>query len=102
MSLSKGGPVCRRETGNQGPQGPFGPQGLIGLMGLQGIQGIQGIQGKPGTPGSALAYAHVPNNSGADHNKGIAPSNEAREHATTLAQNVKGVSSVDNQLTVKQ
>lgn len=34
--------------------------------------------------------------------KGTAPSNEAREHATTLAQNVKGVSAVDNQLTVKQ
>jgi hyperosmotically inducible periplasmic protein len=32
--------------------------------------------------------------------KGKAPSNEAREHATTLAQNVKGVVSVDNQLTV--
>jgi osmotically-inducible protein OsmY len=30
--------------------------------------------------------------------KGKAPSNEAREHATTLAQNVKGVVSVDNQL----
>jgi hyperosmotically inducible protein len=34
--------------------------------------------------------------------KGTAPSNEAREHATTLAQNVKGVSAVDNQLMVKQ
>jgi hyperosmotically inducible protein len=34
--------------------------------------------------------------------KGTAPSNEARERATTLAQNVKGVSAVDNQLTVKQ
>jgi osmotically-inducible protein OsmY len=33
--------------------------------------------------------------------KGVAPSNEAREHATTLAQNVKGVTSVDNQLTVE-
>ncbi len=33
--------------------------------------------------------------------KGKAPSNEAREHATTLAQNVKGVVSVDNQLTVE-
>ena len=33
--------------------------------------------------------------------KGIAPTNEAREHATTLAQNVKGVTSVDNQLTVE-
>jgi hyperosmotically inducible periplasmic protein len=33
--------------------------------------------------------------------KGRAPSNEAREHATTLAQNVKGVVSVDNQLTVE-
>ncbi len=33
--------------------------------------------------------------------KGQAPSNEAREHATTLAQNVKGVVSVDNQLTVE-
>jgi osmotically-inducible protein OsmY len=32
--------------------------------------------------------------------KGTAPSNEAREHATTLAQNVKGVVSVDNQLKV--
>ena len=32
---------------------------------------------------------------------GKAPSNEAREHATTLAQNVKGVVSVDNQLTVE-
>ena len=32
--------------------------------------------------------------------KGTAPSNEAREHATTLAQNVKGVVGVDNQLTV--
>jgi osmotically-inducible protein OsmY len=33
--------------------------------------------------------------------KGKAPSNEAREHATTLAQNVKGVLSVDNQLVVE-
>ena len=33
--------------------------------------------------------------------KGKAPSNEAREHATTLAQSVKGVVSVDNQLTVE-
>jgi len=33
--------------------------------------------------------------------KGKAPSNEAREHATTLAQNVKGVVSVDNQLAVE-
>jgi hyperosmotically inducible periplasmic protein len=33
--------------------------------------------------------------------KGVAPTNEAREHATTLAQNVKGVTSVDNQLTVE-
>jgi osmotically-inducible protein OsmY len=32
--------------------------------------------------------------------KGTAPSNEAREHATTLAQNVKGVVAVDNQLKV--
>ena len=34
--------------------------------------------------------------------KGKAPSNEAREHATTLAQNVKGVVSVDNRLTVEK
>lgn len=34
--------------------------------------------------------------------KGTAPSTAAREQATTLAQNVKGVVSVDNQLTVKQ
>ncbi len=34
--------------------------------------------------------------------KGAAPSTAAREHATTLAQNVKGVLSVDNQLTVQQ
>lgn len=33
--------------------------------------------------------------------KGKAPSNEARAHATTLAQNVKGVVSVDNQLAVE-
>ena len=32
--------------------------------------------------------------------KGTAPSNEAREHATTLAKNVKGVVAVDNQLKV--
>ncbi|HEY9237973.1 MAG TPA: BON domain-containing protein [Burkholderiaceae bacterium] len=32
--------------------------------------------------------------------KGSAPSPEAREHATTLARNVKGVTSVDNQLKV--
>jgi len=32
--------------------------------------------------------------------KGTAPSPEAREHATMLAQNVKGVVSVDNQLKV--
>ncbi len=32
--------------------------------------------------------------------KGTAPSAEARDRATTLAQNVKGVVSVDNQLTV--
>lgn len=32
--------------------------------------------------------------------KGTAPSAAAKEHATTLAQGVKGVSSVDNQLTV--
>jgi osmotically-inducible protein OsmY len=31
---------------------------------------------------------------------GTAPSNEAREHATTLAKNVKGVVAVDNQLKV--
>ena len=34
--------------------------------------------------------------------KGTAPSTAAREQATTLAQNVKGVTSVDNQLTVQQ
>ena len=34
--------------------------------------------------------------------KGTAPSTAAREQATTLAQNVKGVVSVDNQLTVQQ
>jgi len=34
--------------------------------------------------------------------KGTAPTAAAREQATTLAQNVKGVVSVDNQLTVKQ
>lgn len=33
--------------------------------------------------------------------RGTAPSNEAREHATTLAQGVKGVVSVDNQLSVE-
>ncbi len=32
--------------------------------------------------------------------KGTAPSSDAREHATTLAKNVKGVVSVDNQLRV--
>lgn len=32
---------------------------------------------------------------------GKAPSKAAREHATTLAQNVKGVVSVDNRLTVE-
>jgi hyperosmotically inducible protein len=32
--------------------------------------------------------------------RGTAPSNEARAHATTLAQAVQGVVSVDNQLTV--
>ena len=32
--------------------------------------------------------------------KGSAPSREARDHATTLAKNVKGVQSVDNQLKV--
>lgn len=34
--------------------------------------------------------------------KGTAPTAAAREQATTLAQNVKGVVSVDNQLTVQQ
>lgn len=34
--------------------------------------------------------------------KGTAPSTAAREHATTLARNVKGVVSVDNQLKVEQ
>lgn len=34
--------------------------------------------------------------------KGTAPSTAAREQATLLAQNVKGVTSVDNQLTVQQ
>jgi len=34
--------------------------------------------------------------------KGTAPTPAARDRATTLAQNVKGVISVDNQLTVKQ
>ncbi|MEP7102881.1 MAG: BON domain-containing protein [Burkholderiales bacterium] len=34
--------------------------------------------------------------------KGSAPSTAAREQATTLAQNVKGVVSVDNKLTVQQ
>jgi len=34
--------------------------------------------------------------------KGTAPSTAAREKATLLAQNVKGVTSVDNQLTVQQ
>ncbi len=33
--------------------------------------------------------------------KGTAPSSAAREHATVLAQNVKGVVSVDNQLKVE-
>ena len=32
--------------------------------------------------------------------KGTAPTAEARDHATSLAQNVKGVVSVDNQLTI--
>jgi osmotically-inducible protein OsmY len=34
--------------------------------------------------------------------KGTAPTTAAKEQATTLAQNVKGVVSVDNQLTIKQ
>lgn len=34
--------------------------------------------------------------------KGTAPTTSAKEQATTLAQNVKGVVSVDNQLTIKQ
>jgi len=34
--------------------------------------------------------------------KGTAPTAAARDSATTLAQNVKGVVSVDNQLTVQQ
>ena len=34
--------------------------------------------------------------------KGTAPSAAAKDQATTLAQNVKGVVSVDNQLTIKQ
>ena len=34
--------------------------------------------------------------------KGTAPTTAARQQATTLAQNVKGVVSVDNQLTVQQ
>jgi hyperosmotically inducible periplasmic protein len=34
--------------------------------------------------------------------KGTAPTAAAKEQATTLAQNVKGVLSVDNQLTIKQ
>lgn len=34
--------------------------------------------------------------------KGTAPTPTAKEHASTLAQNVKGVVSVDNQLTIKQ
>jgi hyperosmotically inducible periplasmic protein len=34
--------------------------------------------------------------------KGTAPTTAARDQATTLAQNVKGVVSVDNQLTVQQ
>lgn len=34
--------------------------------------------------------------------KGTAPTSTARQQATTLAQNVKGVVSVDNQLSVKQ
>lgn len=33
--------------------------------------------------------------------RGTAPSNEARAHATTLAMNVKGVTSVDNRLKVE-
>jgi|EndMetStandDraft_4_1072995.scaffolds.fasta_scaffold479920_1 osmotically-inducible protein OsmY len=33
--------------------------------------------------------------------KGTAPSPAAKEHATTLAQGVKGVTGVDNQLTVE-
>jgi hyperosmotically inducible periplasmic protein len=33
--------------------------------------------------------------------RGTAPSNEAREHASTLAMAVKGVVSVDNQLSVE-
>ena len=43
---------------------------------------------------------NVDTNQGRVMLKGKAPSNEAREHATTLAQNVKGVVAVDNQLTV--
>ena len=33
--------------------------------------------------------------------QGTAPSSDARRHATTLAQGVKGVTSVDNQLSVE-
>ena len=43
---------------------------------------------------------NVDTNQGRVMLRGTAPSNEAREHATTLAQNVKGVVAVDNQLKV--
>lgn len=49
---------------------------------------------------SALAI-NVDTDNGRVALKGTAPSTASRDHATTLAQNVKGVVSVDNQLTVK-
>jgi len=49
---------------------------------------------------SALAI-NVDTDAGRVALRGTAPNNAARDHATTLAQNVKGVVSVDNQLTVK-
>ncbi|MES3015277.1 MAG: BON domain-containing protein [Pseudomonadota bacterium] len=50
---------------------------------------------------SALAI-NVDTDSGRVALKGNAPTPTAKARATTLAQNVKGVISVDNQLTIKQ
>jgi hypothetical protein len=53
----------------RGPRGPRGPRGF------KGSRGPQGKAGTNGTSATALGFAHVPQNGGADHARNISPAN---------------------------
>src|SRR5205807_1620882 len=65
----------RGPRGPRGFRGPAGPPGPVGPRGANGLNGLPGTNGQNGKDGTALAYAHVPADGGADHVKSVSPGN---------------------------